>query len=114
MKGSEMKRFFLACVAGGFLMTANLAHAFLKGGETIEQIIEALKANRASIHNGILKVHTVGGTFAGKLIQSGSNSIVLEMDSQRSVIDGNQSKKIATQQVIFKSTIVAVEFDTVR
>ena len=86
------------------------------GNETFNQLIEKIKLGSANINNQIIQVSTNSGSYQGKLISSGSNYLVLELDLRKTSEDlkTKTMQKVFNQQVVLISSITAIQFELLK
>lgn len=92
-----------------FASAANGKNMFT-GNETVLQVVEKLKAEKAGLYDRKIVVHTTSGSHEGMVIGMGSSYLVLESDTGRSNIDSGPAKKIFVQKLIQLSSINGFEF----
>ena len=84
------------------------------GDETTSSVLGQLMSSKAGVHNGIVVVSTISGTFKGKLIAKGNQFLVLEMDTQMQTMGAGKSQKIISQQLVAMNSITAIQYDVLR
>lgn len=80
------------------------------GNESINQIVDALKAGNAELYQPEISISTLGGSFTGRLIAKGSNWIVLEHKTGRKPVTGNS--EVLARSVIALSAVISINFET--
>jgi len=87
-----------------------LGKEMFNGNETVLQIVDKLKAEKAGLYDRKVVIHTMTASHEGTITGIGNTYLVLESDTGRSSIDKNPPKKIFVQKLVLVSAITGFEF----